>query len=260
MDMKAHTPVTTEMVVPLGSNGDIPSFEIPVGKVAVALPMDKLTSVAYGLQKGDHVNVIVLLKLLDLDTNFQSKLPNKSGSVVAPGPAAEGAANTITATITDGGGTIGRIEIDPTINNPVLAIPSEPQRPRLVSQTLIQDAMVLQMGTFSLEAGQPTPQAQPTAVNRNQQAAEPTPTPVVPDVVTIVVDPQDAVSLNYLMLAGAKLSFALRSAGDTTLKDTEAATLQFILDQYRVPNPAKLPYGVEPVAPTPEPPTSTTVK
>jgi pilus assembly protein CpaB len=84
---------------------------------------------------------------------------------------------------------------------------------------------------------------------------------VVPDVVTLIVNPQDAVSLNYLMLAGANLNMVLRSAADDSRVDTEAATLQFILDQYRIPNPAKLPYGTEPrsdefpltIPPFPEP-------
>jgi pilus assembly protein CpaB len=64
--------------------------------------------------------------------------------------------------------------------------------------------------------------------------------------VTLIVTPQDAVTLNYLMLSGAKLNIVLRSAGDPTRVDTEAVTLQFLMDQYRIPNPAKLPYGTEP--------------
>ena len=68
----------------------------------------------------------------------------------------------------------------------------------------------------------------------------------MPDVITLIVSNQDAITLNYLMLAGANLNLVLRSAGDTELKNTEAVTLQFILDQYQIPNPAKLPYGMQP--------------
>jgi hypothetical protein len=64
--------------------------------------------------------------------------------------------------------------------------------------------------------------------------------------VTLIVSPQDAVTLNYLILAGGKLNLVMRSAGDSLRSTTEPVTLQFILDQYNIPNPAKLPYGLEP--------------
>jgi pilus assembly protein CpaB len=54
----------------------------------------------------------------------------------------------------------GRVEIDPTFDGTFFIYPSEPQRPRLVSQTLIQDVIVLQMGNFpepGEEEGTPTP-------------------------------------------------------------------------------------------------------
>ena len=64
---------------------------------------------------------------------------------------------------------------------------------------------------------------------------------------TLIVSPQDAVTLNYVMLnAGAKLNLVLRSASDTKQIKTEAVTLQFLMDQYNIPVPAKLPYGMEP--------------
>jgi pilus assembly protein CpaB len=82
----------------------------------------------------------------------------------------------------------------------------------------------------------------------------------IPKYITLIVSPQDAVTLNYLMYSGAgggaALTLALRSAGDDTRIQTEAVTLQFLLDQYRIPVPVKLPYGMEPktdrlVEPTP---------
>lgn len=256
-DLKAHTPVTNGLIVLPGSSGSILSFEMEAGKVAISIPVSKLSAVSYGLQKGDRVNVIASLLLVDMDTSFQSTLPNRTGVVIAPGPIGETQTN-ITAQFLSPPGYevsapgassfLGRVEIDPTTNNPVFVIPSEPQRPRLVSQTLIQDATVLQVGTFSQEVvaqneaeAAATPQARPA-----QQAQEEPVEPDLPDVVTLVVSPQDAVSLNYLMLSGASLNLVLRPAGDTSRVDTEAATLQFILDQYRIPNPAKLPYGTQP--------------
>jgi pilus assembly protein CpaB len=70
---------------------------------------------------------------------------------------------------------------------------------------------------------------------------------VDPDQISLVVSPQDAVTINYIMLnSGAMLNLALRSAGDTKVDKTEAVTLQFLMDQYNIPFPSKLPYGTEP--------------
>jgi hypothetical protein len=54
------------------------------------------------------------------------------------------------------------------------------------------------------------------------------------------------VNLTYLIGSGVEISLALRSAGDSTVIDTETATLQFFLDDYSIPLPAKLPYGLAP--------------
>jgi pilus assembly protein CpaB len=62
----------------------------------------------------------------------------------------------------------------------------------------------------------------------------------------LIVTPQDAVTINYLILSGAKLNLVMRSAGDIDRIATEAVTLQYIMDFYGIPNPAKLPYGLEP--------------
>jgi len=46
--------------------------------------------------------------------------------------------------------------------------------------------------------------------------------------------------------AGAQLTLALRPSGDDTRVQTEATTLDFLLTQYNIPVPVKLPYGMEP--------------
>lgn len=255
-DMKAHTPVTSSLIVEPGSSGSILSFEVPVGKVAITVPVSKLSSISYGLQKGDRVNVIASLLLVDMDTNFQAQTPNRTGIVVAPGPVGGEAMSSVTGMFMGPNGYAtgaenawayyGRVEVDAATGSPIYLLPSEPQRPRLVSQTLIQDATVLQTGDFQEETPEVVGTPQPTAAPAQGQQPAPAPTTARPDTVTLVVDPQDAVSLNYLMLSGASLNLVLRSAGDDTRIDTEAATLQFIMDQYRIPNPARLPYGTQP--------------
>jgi pilus assembly protein CpaB len=257
--------------------GSEASLYIENGMVAVSVPINRLSSVSYGLRPGDRVNVIVSLLFVDLDTQFQTVLPNFSSAVIAPGPAivvsfseenADGSAEevsvttnellqTLTAQIVAGGtvSPIGRLDLDPTLGQPFYIVPSETQRPRSVSQTLIQNAMVLQVGTFELEG---EAEAQAAAEAAAEQAAaeaeaagEPAPAaaaPVVvpPDVITLVVSYQDAVTLNYLILNGARLSLAMRPAEDSTVSETEAVTLQFLLDQYNIFVPAKQPYGLEP--------------
>jgi hypothetical protein len=49
-----------------------------------------------------------------------------------------------------------------------------------------------------------------------------------------------------MLFGGAKLTLTLRGASDISRVETEAATLQFLLSQYAIPVPAKLPYGAEP--------------
>jgi pilus assembly protein CpaB len=67
-----------------------------------------------------------------------------------------------------------------------------------------------------------------------------------PDVITLIVSPQEAVTLNYMLYSGAEMTLALRATGDDSLESTESATLQFVLDEYNITMPAKLPYGLEP--------------
>jgi pilus assembly protein CpaB len=278
-DLVAGVYITQGVVVDKGeelsSAGSDHAIFIPPGMVAVSIPVDRLASVAYGVDRGDHVNVIVTLLMVDLDADFQSKLPNSSSSILAPGPgllvtlsqAVEGGPDevsssvfvdellqTLVAQVATGGvvSPIGRLELDQQMGQPFYIVPSEPQRPRLVSQTLIQNVIVLQMGSFPLEGvetvvAEPTPEEEQPPQDAGADQAQPVETVMPPDIVTLIVSPQDAVTLNYLLLNdGARLSLALRSAGDDSLAATEAVTLQFLIDQYNIPLPTKLPYGLEP--------------
>lgn len=240
-DLEQGIPLTPNLLTS-GLAGSYAADQIEPGMVAVSIPISRLTSVAYALQPGDHVNIIASLLLIDIDTNFQTRLPNLTGSIVAPGVAAEGgpATSTMTITVPASPSSQGRTELDPTLNSPVYVLPSEAQRPRLVSQTLVQDAVVLWVGDFPPD-GKIGESQQPTPAAGEEGAAPPK-----PDIITLKVSAQDAVTLNYLMLANAKLNLALRGSGDDQRLPTESVTLQFIMDQYNIPYPVKLPYGVEP--------------
>lgn len=221
---------------------------IEPGLVAVTLPLNWQSGVAFGLRDGDRVNVIATTLFVDVDSTFQSLLPNNFGQVVNTGLQPE-SSTLVTLGMNNGEGNrpIGRAELDPVLNQAIYLIPSEAQRPRLVSQQILQDVQVLHVGYFPLpgsEALMATPQAP-----AEPQGQQPPPTPVsirAPEVITLIVSPQDAVALTYLLYAGAKFTFTLRAPDDTSRRDTEAATLQYILSQYAIPVPAKLPYAIQP--------------
>lgn len=240
-------PLTTSMVIH-ENGGSLAAFDIPAGMTAFSLATSPETAVSYAPQKGDHVMVVGCLLLTDVDTNFQTRLPNNTTVTVGAGAAASSGGATSSLTIQPFDTTVtsaarGRYELDTTSNQPIFVVPSEVQRPRLVCQTVIQDAMVLRVGMFPLG---PTENISATAtpVVATEEAAPTGPT--YPGSVTIVVSPQDTVILNYLSLSGAKLSLALKSASDAGGVTTDPVTLQYIMDQKNIPSPVKLPYGVEP--------------
>ena len=255
-DLDSGVPLTQGMLVntteQLSSKGSIAALSIPRGMVAVSVPISPLTSVSYAPQAGDHVNVIVSVKFADLDSDFQTIMPNTTGNVLAPGPTAEGGPTALTAAVSSGGGPAGRAEIDPVLGQTLYLIPSEAQRPRMASQTLLQDAVVLGVGDFAIEdeeAAAAKATEESIAAEEGEAPPEATPEPSMPDKVTLIVSPQDAVTLNYLLYvlpdSPPVISLALRAAGDDTRVQTEAVTLQFLLDQYRIPVPVKLPYGIQ---------------
>lgn len=247
-DLDARLPLTSSLIADT-QVGSYAAFQIPKGMVAISIPISHLSAISYAPQEGDHVNIIVSISLTDVDPNFQTKLPNYTASVIAPWPGNEETPATRSATITGGGegSAQGRVELDGTLNEALYVVPSEAQRPRTVSQTLVQNAIVLHLGNYLDDKPEDTNVAaviEPTPVPENTgEEAEVEPTD--PEEITLVVSPQDAVTLNYLMQVGGKLSLVLRSAGDNEQTRTEAVTLQFLMDQYAIPNPAKLPYAME---------------
>ena len=259
-DLESGIPLTSGMIVDsaeqLSAIGSIAALSIPRGLVAVSIPINRLSSVSYAPRPGDHVNVIVSIQLVDLDTDFQTILPNNAGVVIAPGVEGELGTNYLTVRIDRLGAgpeDIGKLGVVPGLDQPQYSVPSEKQRPRLVSQNLLQDAIVLGVGNFPLEDEEPeeavpvvdeqTDEGQPPA--EGEQPVE-TPAPVPPDVITLIVSPQDAITLNYLIFSGAQMTLALRPSEDDTRVQTDAVTLQYLLDTYSIPVPVRLPYGMEP--------------
>jgi len=247
----------TASAAELSSTGSDAALLIPPGKVAVSVPIDRISSVSYAPQRGDHVNVIVTLLFVEADQEFQSRLPNLSAQVLGPQVTEELSSLAAQAVGGEGNSYIGRGVEDPVLGQTFYALPSESQRPRLVSQTLLQDVVVLQVGEFprvdetaatttTAAVDQTVEEAQPAPAQTQAETTTTTTLPL-PTEITLIVSPQDAITLNYLLFNnGARLTFALRSADDSSIVQTEAVTLQFLLDQYNIPIPVKLPYVVEP--------------
>ena len=214
----------------IGAIGSDPALRIPPGKVAYALPVARYSSVAWALRPGDHVDVILSLLLVDLDEEFQSVLPNemRCGS-----PSEEEGCQ---------GGPEGRLEVLPNgwlVNMSA----SEGQRPRLVTQLTVQDAVVLHVGDWPAEEHPPAEEEQPEEGMGEQPAAPPLPE-VAP--LTLIVTRQDAMVLDHALAAGARINLLLRAVGDEGLVTTDSVTLQYIMARFSIELPPKLPYGVTP--------------
>jgi len=262
-DLDSGIPLTANMLVDtaaqLSDAGSVASLSIPEGMVAKSIPINRLASVSYALRPGDRVVVISSMQFIDMDPDFQTKLPNLTALLVGPtlgiGGDGDGPSGVVGYAVQPeggSGGVAGRVDsLDggEQLGEQVYLIPAEDnQRPRLAAQIIIPSATVLHVGDFDFEeegvdltADVPVADAPPV-----DGEAAPPPEESPPDNITLIVTPQEAVNLTYLIDSGVKISLALRSAGDSTVIDTETATMQYFLEDYSIPLPGKLPYGFAP--------------
>lgn len=238
--------ITEGMVAVEGPAPTGPTFtaSIPPGMNAISIPITRLAAVSYGVTDNAHVNVIGCVLFKDVDPEFQSELPNKLGTVQGSGRVTQQGEMLPTLSLS-GPDFRGRIDPEPAFGNREFwfLIPQEPQRPRVTCQMFLQDIIVLKIGNFDLAANaqaQTPLQQQPTPQLQQQQNVPP------PDVITLIVTPQDAVSLTWMLYNNFKFTLALRNSTDNSRVAVEAATLQYILSQYNFPVPAKLPFAIEP--------------
>lgn len=226
----------------LAAVGSDAAAVLPSDRVAVSLPMDRITSVAYGLQDGDHVDVIISMLFIDVDEVFQSITPNL----------------VTLFTKTDQGielqqGIGGRI--DQSSIGTVIVGPAERQRPRLVTQRTIQDALVVHVGEFPLDGRYLGELPTPTPVPATEEAdggggnntPPPPPTPIPPpNIVTLGVTPQYAVVLVWAIDAKLPVTLALRSVNDRSTQQTTPVTLDYMMQEFRIDVPARRDYSIEP--------------
>jgi pilus assembly protein CpaB len=237
------TLITTSMV---GADpGELPgppwAVQVPSGMVAVGIPTNRLATAAYGVTDGAHVNVNICMTFIDIDPAYQSALPNyvsqmrdlffppEDRPIISIDPFTEELPQ-----------RQGRTELDPTFQKPIYVVPSEPQRPRLVCQTVLQDVIVLNLGNFPLTTQPVVQDPQDPNAPVTTQADQ------APDIITLMVSPQDSISLNYFVYSGAVVSMTLRNPNDNSQIDAQSATLTSILTQYNISLPSKLPYAQQP--------------
>lgn len=231
--------MVTDDFTSLAEVGSDAAAVLPSGLVGIAIPIDRQTSVAYAIQDGDRVDIMLSMLFVDVDDAFQTIAPN-----------------TITLfNITDSGIQFsdpfpGRPDVISL--GPAIIGPSERQRPRLVTQRTIQDALVIHVGTFPLDGkflGQPPT---PTPVQDDEEDTStrgtpvPSPTPARPDIVTLGVTPQEAVVLAWAVEAKLPVTLALRAATDTSRTTTQDVNLDYILSTYNIEPPVKRQYTIEP--------------
>lgn len=221
--------------------------------VAISIPLDPsgIGQVAYGIQDGDYVDVILSFLFVDVDPDFQTRLPNNISIITR----AE------TGELSIGAPRQGRTEASQLTPEGFLLGPGEAsQRPRLVTQYTVQNAFVVHVGYFD-ETGQfigktptPTQQAvgeapgQDTGAAAEGQAATspPTATAYTPLIITLGVTPQDALVLTWAVDSQIPITLALRAAGDDRLADTDPVTLDYMIRVYNAEPPSALEFALEP--------------
>lgn len=254
MDVPRGAPVMIGMVTDeigaLVATGSNAAISIPLGHVAISIPIDRLSSVAYALRDGDHVDIIATLSLVDQDVEWQSILPNLVTDLTTSGEPPL----SLTASVGGEPPLRGRIEEEDVTGQLLYVVPSGAQLPRTVSQRIIPDATVLHIGTFPLmeEVPEPTPMTEdqepeqeglgvPRPAPEEQAEATPTPTPPEPpDIITLILTPQDAVTLRWALRTGVDLSLALRPPGDDSESGTMSVTLGYLLENYSISVPTKI--------------------
>jgi pilus assembly protein CpaB len=261
-DIARGLPITTGMITKqagdLLGTGSTAAVAIPPGYTAIAVPLDRLAGVAFALRDGDAVDVIGTMLMVDIDPDFQTILPNSSMILLGnnTSPLTGYACQEVKASdkglecLNPEAPPFARVDTEETTGTQLYAKPSESQRPRLVSQRLVENAIVLHVGTFTLPGAEnqaAVGAAAPPAAGAPPQTTPAAPTgPTAPDIVTLIVTPQDALTINWAIKSGIDLTLTLRGPKDDSTTETTSVTLKYLVDNYNITVPSKLPYGLEP--------------
>jgi Flp pilus assembly protein CpaB len=228
-----------------------PASLIPQGFLAYAVPMNRLSGVAYALSEGDYVDIMITFWFYQIDQEFQTYLQNSAVFFLE---------EVIQAVETEGEETAEEEQVMPDLiildqfgrferlpNGDIAHIgPSEPQRPIPVSMVL-QNARVIQVGIY-------TPADVPQAPTPTLDPEEPTPEPdfedieflpEAPDTLLVALSPQQQLLLKYAVESQARISFALRGANDSQLYAVENVDINYFLRRFGIEEPENYTFSVD---------------
>lgn len=182
---------------------------IEPGYLAVAFPISELSSVSYGVQPGDYVDILMTFPFIEIDEETQMKEP------LCPPicPAAAGDTSGTEATLTE-------------------------QRQRLVTQHTLQDVLVLGVGrwVYRLEA----PEEGTAESDQEGTVVEP------PSYITLMLEPQDTLVLKLAREQSASIDLAVRGTDDHLRHEgIQEVTLDYILARFNVTIPPKHDFAIE---------------
>jgi pilus assembly protein CpaB len=245
-DILFNQPLTDVMLTnnreQLVQRGSDAALLIPNDRRGLAIPIDQISGVAYAVQPGDHVDILISLWLIDTDRDGQYGSPyffnrSLSDDLIAAGMDPENAVSQAIALTT-----------------------RQSNFPRLSSQIILQDIEVVSVGNWEnptpiprFTPGIPIPEAVTPEGAPPSLSGTPTVTPPRPDVVILSVTPQQALLLQWLRESDAIIDLALRGPTDRAPVDTQAVTLQYIIDNFAVTLPPKLDFSVNYLPPSEEP-------
>lgn len=242
----------------IASFGSDLALYVPFGQVAVAFPVDRFNGAALAMRPGDAVDVMMTLRIVDIDPQFGTVLPNQIERVIQS--ALLNGEPFLFPAVSN-----GRLEFIPEVNQVAAIVPSTIALdgqdfteglpiPKRVTQLTIQQARVLYVGTWvdPKELEQQQLAAQAAAQAGEDGAAGPTPTPIpsrletIPDVVILSMSSQDALALNWAMIRGVDINLVLRSPGDQTVFVTTSVSLPQIIDQGGLAIPEQSNFDLHP--------------
>lgn len=241
----------------VASFGSDLALYVPFGEVAVAFPIDRFNGAAFAMRPGDSVDVMMTLRVVAIDPQFGTILPNQVERVIQ-------------SALLDGQAflfppvTNGRLEFIPEINQVAAIVPSTIgiigqdftpglPIPKRVTQLTIQQAEVLYVGTWydplelqaDIEAEVAAGLRAPTDAF-DESTTIPGRLERLPDVVILSMSSQDALALNWAMIRGVDINLALRSPGDQTVFVTTSVSLPQIIDQGGLAIPEQSNFDLHP--------------
>jgi len=241
----------------LAATGSDIALYVDQGLVAVAFPIDQYSGAAYAMRPGDMVDVLMSMPVVELDPEYNTKLPNVTQRVdelaLAEGrdflfpPALEGRLELVEPLnlVGEVSGPLSEDDEDKST-----------QVPRRITQLTIQQAEVVWVGTWQdpveleRQAAQAAAQAELAAVNSDLPVPTPTPLPIrleaEPDVVILSLSAQDALALKWSLERGLDIDLVLRSPNDTTVFATNSVSLPVLVDNGALRIPEKNEFGVDP--------------